>query len=459
MAEYDYDLFTIGAGSGGVRAARISATYGAKVGIAEDRYLGGTCVNVGCVPKKLLVYASHFAEVFEDAAGFGWTVGERKFDWSTLIDNKDKEISRLNGIYERMLGNAGVELHEGRATVVDPHTVSVNGKNYTAKYILVATGGWPSVPDIPGKEHAITSNEAFFLDDLPKRVIVVGGGYIAVEFAGIFNGLGSKVTQLYRGPHFLRGFDDDVRHFLADEMRKKGVDLQFNTNIARIEKRGDALLAEMEDGSEMEADVIMYATGRNPNARGIGLEEAGVELNGKGAVVVDDYFKTSVDSIYAIGDVIDRIALTPVAIAEGMVLADNLFRGGSGTMDYADVPTAVFSQPNIGTVGLTEAQAREKYGAVDIYTSSFKPMKHTLTGSDEQTFMKLIVDRASDRVIGFHIVGPDAGETTQGVGIAFKCGATKAQFDATVGIHPTAAEEFVTMREKVPDDAEKAAAD
>ena len=459
MAEYDYDLFTIGAGSGGVRAARISATYGAKVGIAEDHYLGGTCVNVGCVPKKLLVYASHFAEVFEDAAGFGWTVGERKFDWSTLIDNKDKEISRLNGIYERMLGNAGVELHEGRATVVDPHTVSVNGKNYTAKYILVATGGWPSVPDIPGKEHAITSNEAFFLDDLPKRVIVVGGGYIAVEFAGIFNGLGSKVTQLYRGPHFLRGFDDDVRHFLADEMRKKGVDLPFNTNIARIEKRGDALLAEMEDGSEMEADVIMYATGRNPNARGIGLEEAGVELNGKGAVVVDDYFKTSVDSIYAIGDVIDRIALTPVAIAEGMVLADNLFRGGSGTMDYADVPTAVFSQPNIGTVGLTEAQAREKYGAVNIYTSSFKPMKHTLTGSDEQTFMKLIVDRASDRVIGFHIVGPDAGETTQGVGIAFKCGATKAQFDATVGIHPTAAEEFVTMREKVPDDAEKAAAD
>lgn len=459
MAEYDYDLFTIGAGSGGVRAARISATYGAKVGIAEDRYLGGTCVNVGCVPKKLLVYASHYAEEFEDAAGFGWTVGERKFDWSTLIANKDKEISRLNGIYERLLGNAGVELHEGRATVVDPHTVSVNGKTYTAKYILVATGGWPSVPDIPGKEHAITSNEAFFLDDLPKRVIVVGGGYIAVEFAGIFNGLGSQVTQLYRGPHFLRGFDDDVRHFLADEMRKKGVDLQFNTNIARIEKRGDVLLAEMEDGSEMEADVIMYATGRDPNARGIGLEDAGVELNKKGAVVVDDYFKTSVDSIYAIGDVIDRIALTPVAIAEGMVLADNLFRGGSGTMDYADVPTAVFSQPNIGTVGLTEAQAREKYGAVDIYASSFKPMKHTLTGSDEKTFMKLIVDRASDRVVGFHMVGPDAGETTQGLGIAFKCGATKAQFDATVGIHPTAAEEFVTMREKVPDDAEKAAAD
>jgi len=459
MADYDYDLFVIGAGSGGVRAARISANYGAKVGIAEDRYLGGTCVNVGCVPKKLLVYASQFSGEFEDAAGFGWTVGERKFHWPTLIANKNKEIERLNGIYERLLSNAGVELHEGRATMIDPHTVSVNGKTLTAKYILVATGGWPVVPDIPGKEHAITSNEAFFLDDLPERAIVVGGGYIAVEFAGIFHGLGSKVTQLYRGPHFLRGFDDDVRTFLADEMRKKGVDLRFNANIARIEKKGDVYLAEMEDGTEIETDLIMYATGRAPNAQGIGLEEAGVALNSKGAVVVDDHFKTSVDSIYAIGDVIDRIALTPVAIAEGMVLAANLFRGENGSMDYADVPTAVFSQPNIGTVGLTEAQARETYGAVDIYASSFTPMKYSFSGNDEKTFMKLIVDRASDRVVGFHMVGPDAGETTQGVGIAFKCGATKAQFDATVGIHPTAAEEFVTMREKVPDDAEKEAAD
>ena len=459
MADYDYDLFVIGAGSGGVRAARISASYGAKVGIAEDRYLGGTCVNVGCVPKKLLVYASQFSGEFEDAAGFGWTVGERKFHWPTLIANKNKEIGRLNGIYERLLGNAGVELHEGRATVVDPHTISVNGKTLTAKYILVATGGWPVVPDIPGKEHAITSNEAFFLDDLPERAIVVGGGYIAVEFAGIFHGLGSKVTQLYRGPHFLRGFDNDVRTFLAEEMRKKGVDLRFNANIARIEKKGDVYLAELEDRTEVETDLIMYATGRAPNARGIGLEEAGVELNGKGAVVVDDYFMTSVDSIYAIGDVIDRIALTPVAIAEGMVLAANLFRGENGTMNYADVPTAVFSQPNIGTVGLTEAQARETYGAVNIYASSFTPMKYSFSGNDEKTFMKLIVDRASDRVVGFHMVGPDAGETTQGVGIAFKCGATKAQFDATVGIHPTAAEEFVTMREKVPDDAEKEAAD
>ncbi|MDA0663762.1 MAG: glutathione-disulfide reductase [Proteobacteria bacterium] len=459
MAEYDYDLFTIGAGSGGVRASRISASYGARVAVAEERYLGGTCVNVGCVPKKLLVYASHFSEDFEDAAGFGWTVGVRSFKWSKLIENKNREIERLNGIYERMLGNAGVEIFRGTATVVDPHTVSINGKTVTAKYILVATGGWPVVPDIPGKEHAITSNEAFFLESLPKRVLMVGGGYIAVEFAGIFNGLGCDVTQLYRGPHFLRGFDDDVRNFLAGEMRKKGVDLRFNANIARIVKKGDVYLAELEDGTEIETDLIMYATGRAVKSRGIGLEEAGVELAPNGAIKVDDYFKTSVDSIYALGDVIDRVALTPVAIAEGMVLAGNLFKNQSRMADYEDIPTAVFSQPNIGTVGLTEAQAREKYGAVDIYASSFRPMKHTLSGSDEKTFMKLVVDRASDRVVGFHMVGPDAGETTQGVGIALKCGATKAQFDATIGIHPTAAEEFVTMREKVPDDAGRQAAE
>ena len=459
MADYDFDLYVIGAGSGGVRAARISANYGAKVGIAEERYLGGTCVNVGCVPKKLLVYASHFAEDFNDAAGFGWTVGKPKFDWPTLITNKNQEIERLNDIYGRLLGNAGVELHEGRASLVDAHTISVNGQTHTAKNILIATGGWPVVPNIPGREHAITSNEAFFLDNLPERTIIVGGGYIAVEFAGIFHGLGSEVTQLYRGSHFLRGFDDDVRTFLADEMCKKGIDLRFNTNITRIKKKKDVYLAELEDGTQIETDLIMYATGRTPNAKGIGLEEAGVELNAKGAIVVDDYFQSSVSSIYAIGDVIDRIALTPVAIAEGMVLAANMFRGETGTMDYADVPTAVFSQPNIGTVGLTEAQAREAYSAIDIYTSSFTPMKHTLSGNDEKTFMKLIVDRESDRVIGFHMVGPDAGETTQGIGIALKCGATKAQFDATVGIHPTAAEEFVTMREKAPDDANKAAAD
>ncbi len=451
MAEYDYDLFTIGAGSGGVRASRISANYGARVAVAEERYLGGTCVNVGCVPKKLMVYAAHFAEDFEDSAGFGWSVGQRDFSWSKLIANKNAEISRLNGIYETMLGNAGVEIFDGTASVVDPHTISINGKTVTAKYILAATGGWPVVPDIPGKEHAVTSNEVFFLENLPERILIVGGGYIAVEFAGIFNGLGSGVTQLYRGPQFLRGFDDEVRAFLAEEMRKKGIDLQFNANIARIEKHGDVFLAELEDGNKIETDLIMYATGRAPNARGIGLEEAGVKLDAKGAVIIDDYFKTSVDSIYALGDVIDRVALTPVAIAEGMVVAGNLFRGESRMADYEDIPTTVFSQPNIGTVGLTEAQAEEKYGALDVYTSSFRPMKHTMTGGDEKTFMKLIVDRASDRVVGFHMVGPDAGEMTQGIGIALKCGATKAQFDATIGIHPTAAEEFVTMREKRPE--------
>ncbi|MFT6581146.1 MAG: glutathione reductase (NADPH) [Alphaproteobacteria bacterium] len=457
MTAYDFDLFTIGAGSGGVRASRISASYGAKVAVAEDLYLGGTCVNVGCVPKKLFVYASHYAEDFKDAAGYGWTVGETSFDWPTLLANKNKEIERLNGIYERMLGNAGVELFNGRATVVDAHTVSVNGKTVTADKILVATGGWPVVPDIPGKEHAITSNEIFYMEKLPKRVIVVGGGYIAVEFAGILEGLGVDVTQLYRGPHFLRGFDDDVRTFLATEMRKKGVKLVFNANIARIEKSGDVLTAELENGEEIEADMIFYATGRAPNSRGIGLEETGVEMADNGAIKVDDQFKTSVDSIYAIGDVIDRVALTPVAIAEGMVLAGNLFRGENLSLDYADIPTAVFSQPNIGTVGLTEAQARDKYGAIDIYASSFTPMKHTLSGRDEKTFMKMIVDQASDRVVGFHMVGPDAGETTQGLGIALKCGATKAQFDATIGIHPTAAEEFVTMREKVPEPNKQAA--
>jgi glutathione reductase (NADPH) len=457
MTAYDFDLFTIGAGSGGVRASRISASYGAKVAVAEDLYLGGTCVNVGCVPKKLFVYASHYAEDFKDAAGYGWTVGETSFDWPTLLANKNKEIERLNGIYERMLGNAGVELFNGRATVVDAHTVSVNGKTVTADKILVATGGWPVVPDIPGKEHAITSNEIFYMEKLPKRAIVVGGGYIAVEFAGILEGLGVDVTQLYRGPHFLRGFDDDVRTFLATEMRKKGVKLVFNANIARIEKSGDVLTAELENGEEIEADMIFYATGRAPNSRGIGLEETGVEMADNGAIKVDDQFKTSVDSIYAIGDVIDRVALTPVAIAEGMVLAGNLFRGENLSLDYADIPTAVFSQPNIGTVGLTEAQARDKYGAIDIYASSFTPMKHTLSGRDEKTFMKMIVDQASDRVVGFHMVGPDAGETTQGLGIALKCGATKAQFDATIGIHPTAAEEFVTMREKVPEPNKQAA--
>ena len=457
MAEFDYDMFVIGIGSGGVRAARFAANFGAKVAAAEDRYMGGTCVNVGCIPKKLFVYASHFPHDFEDAAAYGWTVGEASFDWTTLRDNKDKEIGRLNEIYENMLGNAGVEVFKARATVVDPHTVDVGGKQVTAKYILIATGGWPSVPDIPGKEHAITSNEFFHMEKWPERAIVVGGGYIAVELTGVFHGLGTNVIQLYRGPHFLRGFDDDVRHHLADEMRKQKVDLRFNANIARIEKDGDELVADLEDGTQMRTDVILYATGRSPNSANIGLEAAGVELGKGGAVVVDEGFKTSVPSIYAIGDVIDRVQLTPVALEEGMVVANELFNEKAGALDYTNIPTAVFSQPSIGTVGLTEAQARDKYGRVDIYMSDFKALKHTLTGRDERTLMKMIVHPETDAVLGVHMVGPEAGEIVQGIGIALKAGATKATFDATIGIHPTSAEEFVTMREKVPEEDRRAA--
>jgi glutathione reductase (NADPH) len=449
MAEYDYDLYVIGAGSGGVRCARMSASYGARVAVAEELYLGGTCVNVGCVPKKLFSYGSHYPAAFEDAAGYGWNVGESTLDWKRLIKNKNREIERLNGIYRTILGDSDVTIHEARASLKDAHTVLVGGEEVTADKILVATGGWPTVPDFPGKEHAITSNEAFFLENLPKRVIMVGGGYIAVEFAGILHGYGSHVTQLYRGDMFLRGFDQDLRSHLAAEMLKQGIDLRFNANIASLEKTADGVVATLEDGSTLEADVVMYATGRAPNTRNIGLEGLGVEIKKDGSIVVDDQFKTSVDNIYALGDVIDRFQLTPVAIAEAMVLSGNLFNGQNLSTDYADIPTAVFSHPNIGTVGLSEEQAREEYADIDVYKSDFKPMLHTLSGRDERTLMKLIVDKASDRVVGCHMVGPDAGEIIQGMGVALKAGATKAQFDATVGIHPTAAEEFVTMREPV----------
>jgi len=359
-----------------------------------------------------------------------------------------------------LLGNVGVTLIEDRATVAGPQEIRVGDRVITAERILVATGGWPHVPDIPGRDLAITSNEAFHLEDLPRRVIVVGGGYIAVEFAGIFNGLGADTVQLYRGPHFLRGFDEDVRQCLAVEMRGKGVDLRFNANIARILGDGNELRAELEDGTEIVADTILYATGRVPNTAGLGLEAAGVELAGNGAVKVDDRFQSTVPSIYAIGDVIDRLALTPVAIAEAMVLVDNLFKGADRGMDYSNVPTAVFSQPPIGSVGLTEAQAREAYAdGIDVYVSTFTPLKHTLTGREEKTLMKLIVDRVSDRVVGLHMVGAEAGEIAQGFAVAIKAGATKADFDATVGIHPTAAEEYVTMRDPVPDEARAAAAE
>jgi glutathione reductase (NADPH) len=447
MARYDYDLFTIGAGSGGVRASRMSAGFGARVAVAEARDLGGTCVNAGCIPKKLFVYAAHFREDFEDASGFGWALGERRFDWSALLRNKDSEIARLNAVYAKLLEDAGVAHIEGRARVVDPHTVEVEGRRITAGNILVATGSWPSLPEVEGVEHAITSNEAFHIESLPPRVIIVGGGYIAVEFAGIFHGLGVDVVQLYRGPLFLRGFDDDVRATLASEMRKKGIDVRFDASVSKIEKRASGLVATLEDGEALESDAILYATGRLPLTRDMGLEEAGVELDARGAVVVDAYSRSSVENIWAVGDATDRINLTPVAIAEGMALANTLFGGRPTRPDHEDVPSAVFSQPAIGTVGLTEVDARERYGDVDVYRSRFRPLKHTVTGRDEQTMIKLVVDRASDRVVGCHMVGPEAGEIIQGLAIAVKCRATKAQFDATIGIHPTSAEEFVSMRE------------
>lgn len=448
MAQYDYDLFTLGAGSGGVRASRISASYGARVAVAEERYLGGTCVNVGCIPKKLLVYASQLREEVEDAAGFGWNVGPRRHDWKALIANKDREIERLNGVYARLLDDAGVDRMEGRARLVDAHTVDVDGRRVTAEHILVAVGGWPHVPDIPGIEHAITSNDAFHLDALPSRVVIVGGGYIAVEFAGIFHGLGAQVTQLYRGPLFLRGFDDDIRQALAEEMHKS-IDLRFDANPAAIEKAPDGTLRViLESGERLETDAVMYATGRRPLTTDLGLEDAKVETGPSGEILVDEYSRTSVENIWAIGDVTDRIQLTPVAIHEGMCLAATLFKGTPTSPDHEKVASAVFSQPPIGSVGLTEREARERHGEVDVYRSQFKELKHTLSGRDTRTTMKLVVDPKTDRVLGAHMLGAHAAEIIQGVAIAVKCGATKAQFDATIGIHPTSAEEFVTMREK-----------
>ncbi|MCG8492003.1 MAG: glutathione-disulfide reductase [Sneathiellales bacterium] len=445
---FDYDLFVIGAGSGGVRASRISSSFGAKVAIAEEYRVGGTCVIRGCVPKKLFVYASHFSEDFEDAANYGWTVGEASHDWKTLLRNKDTEIDRLNGIYHTILSNNNVELYESRAEIIDKNTVRVGDKKVTAKYILVATGGTPVMPDVPGIEHAISSNEAFHLEDMPKRVVVVGGGYIAVEFAGIFNGLGADVIQLYRGEQILRGFDHHVQAMVAQEITKKGIDLRVKSNPAKIEKADTGLVVTLEDGSVIETDAIMYATGRRPNVDGLGLENVGVETKPNGAIVVDEYSRTTADNIYAVGDVTDRIALTPVAIHEGMAFAETVFAGKPRAFDHSDVPSAVFSQPPVGSVGLTEAEAREKFGEVDIYKSEFRPMKQTLTLGSERAMVKLIVEPKSDRVVGVHIVGADAGEIIQGIGIAVKCGATKEQFDATVGVHPTLAEEIVTMREK-----------
>lgn len=451
MAQYDYDLFTIGAGSGGVRASRHAARLGARVAAAEERYLGGTCVNAGCIPKKLFSYAAHYREDFADAAGYGWQGARPNFDWRTLIANKDREIARLNGVYAKLLADAGVSLLQGRATLADAHTVEIDGRRISARYILVATGGWPVRPAVPGAELAISSNEAFHLSELPRRVLVVGGGYVAVEFASIFNGLGVDTTLVYRGERLLRGFDADLGVFLAEQMQKKGMHLRFRSSIERIARaaNGQALRATLADGSALDADCVMFATGRAPNTRGLGLENAGVDLAANGAIAVDSKFKSSAPSIYAVGDVIDRVLLTPVALAEGMVVAENLFGGGGRSMDYEGIPTAIFSHPNVATVGLSEAKARERGGEIDIYRTSFVPLRHQLTGSGEQTLMKLVVERRSDRVLGVHVVGPDAGEIIQGFAVALKCGASKRQFDATIGIHPTVAEELVTMREAV----------
>ena len=448
---YEFDLFVVGAGSGGVRAARFAAGFGAKVAVAESRYLGGTCVNVGCVPKKLLVYGAHFAEDFEQASGFGWSLGEASFDWATLIANKDREIHRLNGIYRNLLVNSGVTLIEGHAKLTGPHEVEVNGKRHTAKHILIATGGWPQIPEIPGHEHAITSNEAFFLKELPKRVLVVGGGYIAVEFAGIFHGLGAQTSLLYRGDMFLRGFDGSVRKHLHEELTKRGMDVQFNADIARIDKQADgSLKATLKDGRTLIADCVFYATGRRPMLDNLGLENTGVNLDKRGFVEVDELYQSADPSILAIGDVIGRVQLTPVALAEGMAVARRLFKPEQyRPVDYKMIATAVFSLPTIGTVGLSEEQAIEEGHKVQIFESSFRPMKLTLTDCQERTLMKLVVDADTDKVLGCHMVGPEAGEIVQGLAIAMKAGATKHHFDETIGVHPTAAEEFVTMRTPV----------
>jgi glutathione reductase (NADPH) len=446
---FDYDLFVIGAGSGGVRAVRVAAKHGAKVAVAEEYRVGGTCVIRGCVPKKLLVYASKFAEEFEDAVGFGWTSEKVSFDWATLIANKDQEIDRLSKAYIRNLESAGAELILERVAFEDRHTIRLaSGRKVTAKTILVATGASPFVPrHLPGHELAITSNEAFHLERLPARIVIVGGGYIAVEFAGIFHGLGVETVVVHRGEQILRGFDDDLRHHLAAEMTKKGVEIRTQADVAKIERSGTGVRVTLNDGTAFGAGQIMFATGRLPNVVDLGLEQAGVELTPHYAVKVDEYSRSTAANIYAVGDVTNRLNLTPVAIREGQAFADTVFGGKDVKVDHAMVPSAVFSQPEIGTVGLTETEAHKRHKAIDIFKTAFKPMKHTLSGRDERMLMKLVVDAATDRVLGCHICGPDAGEMAQLLGIAVKMGATKADFDATMAVHPTAAEELVTMRE------------
>lgn len=449
MSTFDYDLFVVGGGSGGVRAARIAAGHGAKVAVAEESRVGGTCVIRGCVPKKLLSYAAHFHEDFEDARAYGWSSGEATFDWPTLIANKDKEIDRLNGIYKNLLSGSNVVLLESRAVLLDPHTLDVGGKKVTAKEILIAVGGWPEMPALPGIEFAISSNEAFHLPRLPKDVVIVGGGYIALEFAGIFNGLGARAHLLYRGDQVLRGFDSDVRNFVAAEIVKKGVKLRTHADVVKIEAIGDRRRVTLKDGGSIDCDVVMYATGRSPKTDGMGLTEVGVELAKDASIKVDAFSKTSVGNIHAIGDCTNRVNLTPVAIKEGHAYADTVFGGKSWCVDHTTIASAVFSHPPIGVVGRSEEEARASGLALDIYKAEFKPLKHTLSGRDERTLMKLVVDRESQVVLGAHMVGMDAPEIIQALAIAVKMRATKSQFDATMAVHPTAAEEFVTMRTPV----------
>jgi glutathione reductase (NADPH) len=450
--KYDYDLFVIGAGSGGVRASRMAASFGAKVAVCEDKYLGGTCVNVGCVPKKLYVYASEFSAQFKSAQGFGWTAQQAQFNWATLRDNKSTEISRLNGIYNNILGNAGVEVINGRGRFVDAHTVEVNGKHYTAERIVIAVGGMPFIPDIEGKEYVLSSDQIFDLDTLPQRIVIVGSGYIGVEFSGIFNGLGAEVTLLNRGKTILNGFDNEVREFVTEEIKKTGVNIESEVEVSSIVKQQDGSFAvNLTTGAAVAADVVLYATGRKPQLANLGLENVDIEVSDRGYIEVNEQFQTTESCIYALGDVTGGMELTPVALEEGMTLARALYDNQPFKIDYSNIATTVFCQPNIGTVGMTEEQAREAYPNVIKYRSSFKSMKHAFSDSDQRTLMKLLVDGDTDKVIGAHMVGADAGETMQGIAVAIKAGATKADFDATVGIHPTAAEEFVTMREPVTD--------
>ena len=452
MDEHDFDLFVIGAGSGGVRAARVAARLGARVAIAENHRLGGTCVIRGCVPKKLMVLAAHFGEDFEDAVGFGWEAAHPVFSWQGLTEARNREVERLSGIYGRLLADAGVETISGTARIVGPGSVEVGDRSFSCKHILIATGGWPFVPDIPGAEHAATSNEVFELGTPPKRVLVVGGGYIAVEFAGIFHGLGAEVCLSYRGEQILRGFDGDVRAHLSEEMCRKGIDVALGSSVSAIRKRDDGwfeVAGENLAAAQQPFDLVMYATGRAPNTAGLGLEKVGIETDAQGGIVVDAWGTTSVPGIHAVGDVTNRIALTPVAIREGQALAMTLFGDGKASADHDCVPSAVFSQPPVATVGLSEEDALARHEAIAVYSARFRPMKHTLSGREERTLMKLVVDPVSDRVLGAHMVGPDAPEIIQGIAIAVKMGATKADFDATVGIHPTAAEEFVTLRDPV----------